>query len=83
MGHEPPVLLAWAYSKTFSAPDSNILVLFGLIVHQTQENALSNRWRQSMRELLKYKTQKTKENDNSFDYEIISLLDKSSSLFPL
>ena len=36
-----------------------------------------------MRELLKYKTWKTKENDNSFDYEIISLLDKSSSLFPV
>ena len=47
VGHEPPVLLVWAYSKTFSAPDSNILVLFGLIVHQTQEHVFSNRWRQS------------------------------------
>ena len=35
-----------------------------------------------VRELFKQKTPKTKGNDNSFDYEVISLLDKSSSRVP-
>ena len=41
-GHEPPALLAWPYHKASSAPNSNILVLFGLTVHQAQKLAFIN-----------------------------------------
>ena len=41
-GHEPPALLAWPYNKASSAPNSNILVLFGFTLHQAQKLAFIN-----------------------------------------